>query len=151
MTISKEKLCCPLTGCYIPRLLVCAVVGFGFIFIYDYILHNKILMDVYAQTSDLWRTPEEMQSHYTFMLLVNFLIAFLTAAIYGKGHEGKGIAEGLRFGLLIGLFIGVMNAAAYTWLPISSGLAQAWFLGGLVKGLGLGILYSLIYKPASCG
>ncbi len=145
-----KNLYCPLTGAYIPRFLPCVLIGFAFILGFNYIEHAKVLMSTYEQTPNLWRTPEDMNLHFKFLLLTQFLTAFLTAAIYTKGHEGKGACEGVRYGLLIGALMGVLMAAPYGWTPVSFDLAKAWFVGGLLEGLGLGILYSLIYKTPCC-
>lgn len=142
-----KKLLCPITGVYVPRFALCTFLGFIFIFIYDFILHSQILMSIYEQTPHLWRTAEEMERFFPVMLLTQFLTAFITALIYTRNHEGKGIGEGIRFGILLGLLMGVFMAASYAWMPISSILAAAWFVGGFLQGLGLGVIYSLTYRP----
>lgn len=150
MDANQKALFCPLTEAYIPRLVLCAVVGFIFIASFEFILHAKILANIYDMTPHLWRPESEMPAYFGYGLLMQFLTAFLTAAIYSRGHEGKGVGEGLRYGLLIGLFMGVSGASALAWMPISLGLAQAWFAGGLVQGLCLGVIYSVLYTSPCC-
>lgn len=147
---NKKGMYCPLTGAYIPRLLLCAIVGFVFIFAFDFVLHAQILAGTYKQAPQLWRTDADMQTYLGYGMLMQFLTAFLLAAIYSKGHEGKGIGEGLRYGLLIGLLLGICGAAALAYMPIPVELAQAWFAGGLAEGLGLGVIYSLLYTSPCC-
>ncbi|MGB4057497.1 MAG: hypothetical protein WBK77_05390 [Alphaproteobacteria bacterium] len=145
-----KNMCCPITGAYLPRFLPAVLLGFGFIFLSGFILHGQILMSTYEQTPQLWRTPEEMGQYFPFMLLMQFLTAFFVGVLYIKNHEGKGACEGIRFGIMVGLLMGVLHMCAYAWMPISLNLALAWFADGLIKGLGLGLIFSLIYKPSGC-
>lgn len=146
-----KKMRCPVTGVYIPRFLPCLILGFIYIMGLNMFVHGTLLMDQYELTQSLWRTPEDMQAHFNFMMLNQFLVVFIAGVIYSRNHEGKGIGEGARYGLMLGALIGVLRMAPYAWTPVSFDLAMAWFGGGLAEGLGLGIIYSLIYKPACCG
>jgi uncharacterized protein (DUF2062 family) len=137
---------CPITGANIKYLLLSVAAGFAFLFIFEYIVHGIVLMDTYAQTPQLWRPIEQMSQYSGFMMLMQFLTVLLTAVIFSKHYEAKGLAEGLRFGALIGLLMGVMMAASFAWMPISGFLASAWFITGLAEGLGLGVIYALTYK-----
>lgn len=145
-----KNMCCPITGVYLPRFLPAVLAAFGFIYVFDFALHVGLLMDTYETTPQLWRTEEDMQSKFTFMLLMQFLTAFIVGVIYSKNHEGKGMCEGIRYGIMIGVLIGILNGMSYAWMPISGMLAASWFAGGIAKGLGLGIIFSLIYKPSGC-
>ncbi len=146
-----KNMCCPCTGAYLPRFIPCLILGFVFILGFNMFLHGQLLMSSYELTQQLWRTPEDMQAHFKFLLLTQFLIVFLTGVIYAQNHEGRGVCEGIRYGLMIGALIGVLRAAPYAWTPVSPDLAFAWFAGGLAEGLGLGMIYSLLYRPACCG
>ena len=145
--MNMKDLNCPITGANIPKLLLSAVVGFGFIFLFDGAYHGKFLMEEYAKTPDLWRAPAEMKMEW--MMGSQFLLALLTALLYSRNVEGKGIMEGVRFGIYVGLVLAVSMASAYAWMPISQNLAMFWGLGGLLTGLGLGVIFSFTYK--CCG
>lgn len=138
---------CPITGNNISSIIFCTVAGFVYIFGLDYLVHVKWLSGIYAQTSQLWRTAEEMGQNFYFMQLINLVIAFTAAELYGRFANKMSVGEGIRFGIVLGLLLGAIYAAPYAWLPISGVLAIKWFISGLAKGLGLGILYSLIYRP----
>lgn len=144
-----KDLKCPITGVNVPRFLLAALAGFAFIYVYDYVLHVMILMDSYLETPQLWRSEEDMMAHGWWMYLTQFLTALITALIFTRNYEGKGIAEGLRYGAMIGALMGVIMAGSYAWMPISMALALSWLAGGFVMGLGLGVLYALLYRP--CG
>jgi hypothetical protein len=137
---------CPCTGINIPRFLLSTLIGFAFIFGSDFVIHQKLLMDMYIETKELWRPHETMQEFFPYMLAAQLLFAAIPAYIYTRNHEGKGIMEGVRFGIPLGLLFAVTMAASYVWLPISATLAGSWGAAGFVQGLGLGIIYSITYK-----
>lgn len=137
---------CPICGINIPRFALSAIAGFIFIFASDFAIHGNLLMEIYEQTADLWRPKESMQDFFPFMLGAQFLIAAITAFIFTRNYEGKGIVEGARFGIMLGLLFAVMMSMSYAWSPIPATLAGAWAAAGLLQGIGLGVIYSLTYR-----
>ena len=136
---------CDSMKCPCPKAFgLCVVAGFIFIFVTDFIIHGQLLAGMYENTSHLWRPEEEMVMPWMFA--VQILIVLITASIYGPGHEGKGIGEGVRFGVMLGALFAVMMASSYAWMPIPIQLAIGWGAAGFVQGLGLGVIYSLLYK-----
>ena len=135
---------CPVTGVNIPRFLASAAAGFVFIFVSDFVIHGQILADTYAQTPDLWRPHDEMIMEW--MMGGQILLALITAFIFTRNYEGKGLKEGLRFGIMLGALFAVMMSFSYAWMPISLMLALSWAASGIVQGLGLGIIFALIYR-----
>lgn len=125
---------------------ICIIVGFAFVFGYEYVVHHILLGPTYETTPQLWRPMETMEQFMPIMLGVQILTVSILCYLYTLGHEGKGIGEGIRFGLVVGLLLGVMQGSAYVWMPISQMLALSWFAAVLVKTIGLGIIFSLIYK-----
>lgn len=137
---------CPITGINIPRFLLAAVIGFAFIFGFDYGVHHKLLMDVYQQTADMWRPMDQMKNFMPYVFLYQALLVVIIGFIYTRNHEGKGLIEGIRFGLMIGVLMALLNASAYIWMPIPKTLALGWAGAGLGNALGIGIIFSLLYK-----
>lgn len=141
---------CPITGINIPRFLAAAAAGFVFIFGFEFLVHGKLLNDLYDQTGHLWRAPED--TIMPWMMGTQFLTSFIVAYIYALGYASKDEASskcckcGVGFGLKIGALIAVLGAAPYAWMPIPMALALSWAAAGLVKGLGLGVISSLLYK-----
>ncbi len=144
--MTAQCICCPITGAPIWKLLISTVLCFIFILGFSFVLHNQLLMSTYAHTKHLWRPASDMESYFTFMLLTQFVTAFAVSGLYSKYCGGCGVMNGLRFGGLIGILFGTMSVASYAWLPISWDLAQAWFLGGLFQGLGLGLICWMSFK-----
>ncbi len=137
---------CPVTKVNISRFLLTAIVGFAFVFSFDFLIHQNLLIGYYEQTMNLWRPPAEMQSFMPYMFAYQALLVVIVEFIYTRNHDGKGITEGLRFGLQIGILLALLNAAAYIWMPLPKELALGWAASGLGTGLGLGIIFSLLYK-----
>ncbi len=128
------------------RFVMAGVAAFIFTFLFDWAFHGTILMDMYAQTADVWRPMEEMELYHQWMLLTQILISLVITYIFVQNYEAKGIQEGVRFGVMIGLLIGVLQFGSYGYLPIPMDLAVFWLLGSVVYGVGIGVVLSLVYK-----
>lgn len=137
---------CPVTGINIPRFLLATVIGFAFIFGYDYLVHHILLNDIYLQTAEMWRPMDQMINFMPYVFIYEALLVMIVGFIYTRNHEGKGILEGLRFGLPLGALIALLNGSAYIWMPIPKTLALGWAGAGLGAALGIGIIFSLLYK-----
>jgi hypothetical protein len=119
---------------------------FAFAFIFDFIVHHHILQHVYQDTSSLWRNQEDMQAHFTWMLLGQFLKAAFFTILFCMGYEGKGTKEGIRFGVLAGLFMMAGTFIQYSVTPMPQSLFLQWCCFGLVQFICMGIVASFIYK-----
>lgn len=128
------------------RFTFCVLAGFIFIFAFDFLLHGILLKPSYEQTANLWRSPEVMQEFFGWMLAVQFGITAVLAYIFTRNFENKGITEGIRFGFMIGLFSGISQFGMYAYMPIPISLAIASFTGAVIEFIGLGIIFSLLYK-----
>ena len=137
---------CPFTGINIPRFIIATLAGFIFVFGLDYIVHQNLLTDLYDITSSFWRAPESMQSIFPLVILRTLLLVTVTAYIFTRNFEGKGIKEGIRFGMPFGLLFALFMGSSYLWMPIPLELALSWAISGLATGFGLGIIFSLTYR-----
>jgi hypothetical protein len=115
--------------------------------ILDYLVHMVILKGAYESLAAIWR--QEMNSLMWLMYVGSLIFAFLFVYIFTKGHENKGIMEGVRYGLIIGLFFILPTASGqYAMYPIPFSLAVQWFVYGLIEFIIFGIIAAIIYKPA---
>ena len=128
------------------RYTLSVFVGFVFVFLFEFMFHGNILKSTYESTAELWRPEEEMEHFLHWMTLCQLGFVAALAFIFTRHYEGKGIPEGVRFGLMLGVLIGIGQFAVYSYMPISMGLALAWFGGAVVEMVGLGIIFSLLYK-----
>ena len=130
----------------IKSFALCTIVGFVFVFIYEYIVHGVLLVPAYEQTPELWRPMEEYESFMGFAITMQILTTAALALIYTRHHEGKGFKEGIRFGVMLGILLGLLQFSSFIWMPISIMLAGAWLVTSFLKTVGLGIIFSLLYE-----
>jgi hypothetical protein len=116
--------------------------------ILSYLFHGVFMSGVYEATAHLWRPIEEMNRLMWMGWVSGLVWSFLFVYIFAKGHEGKGIMEGVRFGLLIGVFFGLpMSLGTYMSMPITGGIAVAWLIYTIIEITILGVLAAVLYKP----
>lgn len=130
------------------HFIIATICTFIAIYFYEFALHVGYLMDLYLQTPDLWRTPEDMEQYIPYIYFYQFSMALAITWIFVQGYENRGLMEGIRFGTALGLLMGASMFASYTYMPISGELAIKWFLGYFVEGLIVGVVLSLTYKNA---
>ena len=140
---------CPITGLNIARALPAMIAGFITLFLLEWGIHGVMLADIYAETPNLWRSPDEMDALFPWMLLGQFVLVDVLVFIYSRNCECKGWTEGLRFGAMIGLLLAVLNIMVYLYMPISLELAMLWAGAVFVEMILVGIVIALIYRP--CG
>lgn len=136
--------------CLIPskRNVKSAIAVFIFVFIYEWLLHGKLLAGQYQGTAHLWRTPDDFADFYPYMLLLQFVFSLWLATLFDKNYENKGVDEGIRFGTLIGTGLAIITLGWYVVLPVSSDLGITWALGAFVEGLGVGYVLSKVHGKA---
>lgn len=137
---------CPVTNVNIKRFWLTVIVGFVFVWGYEYLVHGILMTDLYAQTPQLWRSDADMAAGLPVLWGVQFITVLLTAFIFTRHYQARGIGEGIRYGILIGVLLGALTAASYAWLPVSAKLGFVWFAVGLSKGVILGIIYAALYR-----
>lgn len=125
------------------RNILTVIFTFIAIFLTDYLIHGVLLMDLYEQTSELWRGEEDMICWW--MLLMQFALSVLLVVIFGQNFEDKGFMEGMRFGTFAGLVLGTAMAGTYAYMPIPFSLALSWFIGALIQFTIVGIILQFSY------
>ncbi len=115
-----------------------------------FIIHSLILGGYYMRPDVLnaWR-PEAQMSAYAWVRFVTMAVfAFFFTFIFAKGHERKGILEGIRFGIYIGLFtFFVTSFEQFIIYPIPYAVVWYWIIAGLIQSVLMGIVAALVYKP----
>ena len=115
----------------------------------DFLIHQVFLKSMYAASPNLWRPEAELQSHMPYMFLGQLAVAVFLSWIFVHGYKGKGIMEGIRFGFLIGGLEAGKNLIMYTVAPYPCALAASWIVAGFAQAILVGIVASLVYKPAA--
>ncbi|MFT4553503.1 MAG: hypothetical protein ACI9S8_002143 [Chlamydiales bacterium] len=127
----------------IKRCAMAALAAFVFVFLYDMLVHGYLLQSLYMETPDLWRPMEEHK--FSFMILSQLAYSGMAAYIFTLNYEDGGAPEGIRFGLLIGCLVGSIQIGTQGYLPISTTLTASWVIQEIIRGLGTGIILSLVY------
>lgn len=132
-----------------PRFWICFVVVYLLSQVLGYVTHQLWLTPDYQATAEIWRSPAAMQSKMWVMMVSSAVWAFAFTYIFTRGYEGRGLGEGLRYGLVMGLLIALPKAYEdYVVLPIPYSLALKWCLSGMAMSMLLGVVLSLLYRPA---
>jgi hypothetical protein len=134
------------TNCSIncKRFFAASIAVFIFVWAFELLLHGKLLTGMYMETMNLWRPEDEMKMPFLFASQMFFSI--FVVWLFTRHYEAKGIAEGCRYGLWVGLILGSLPLAVYCYMPIPLTMVIAWVTGEFLKGLGAGIVTSLVYR-----
>ncbi|HWM26374.1 MAG TPA: hypothetical protein VNP98_16280 [Chthoniobacterales bacterium] len=132
----------------IKRLLLAILAGWVLIFATDFLVHELWLGPVYAATKPLWRPESDMPTYFCWLLVAQFLIVTTFVIVWARGFAGRTIGAAVGFGLLMGVFQQAWAIILYAVMPVPAELSIKWFLAGLVQAVLLGIVTSLVYKPA---
>ena len=120
-------------------------------FVLGFVVHGLILGDRYAaRVPDLFRSPEDSQKLFHFMLLADVLIGFGLTWIYRKGVEpGKSpIGQGIRFGLAAATLAVIPRYMIYyTVQPTPGELAVSQIVLDSIAMVILGIIAAML-NPA---
>lgn len=124
---------------------------FTFIFFYEYLIHGVCLQNIYAQTPELWRTPEGMNDRMHFMLLSQFLYAvsfsLFYAYLYKNTHDKL---KGLTYGVFVSSILAVVQIGIYAYMPISFELMAYWVVSTFIEALLAGAILSIIWTCSFC-
>ena len=129
-------------------------IGFVVVFIVmqaiGFLIHGVMLDDMYQALAASFRPKEQMDAMMWIMILSGTVVLFLFCYVYTKGHEGKGVMEGVRYGALMGLFLALPTSVdAYVLYPLTHELAVIWFVTTVVSMMIAGAIFAAIYKPSA--
>jgi uncharacterized membrane-anchored protein YitT (DUF2179 family) len=153
-----------MSGCSKSKCLIAFIAVFIFMFGFDWVFHGQLLMSMYDETAAVWRPMEEMESFFALCLLYHAVMAAVFTCGYKKfivystsvcsaTGEQKPCCphkRSLCYGLFIGLIMGVGMASWYMHLPVPPALAFGWLAAGILQGLGVGLVLSLVYNNKMC-
>jgi hypothetical protein len=115
-----------------------------------FFIHTVILGNYYMRpdVASALRPETEMSAHAWLRFLTMAVFAYFFTFIFAKGHERKGLMEGIRFGIYIGLFTYFVSSfEQFIIYQIPNAVAWYWTLAGLVQSVLMGITAALVYKP----
>lgn len=131
------------------KFVLAVVVVFVLLEATSYLVHSVILSSTYMQESISKIFRPGMEAIMWRMWIADLIWSFFFVFIFTKGYQNKGWMEGVRYGVYIGLFMNLTAAVAQNVVyPIPYYLALQWFIYGFIQSVILGVVVSLIYKPA---
>lgn len=114
-----------------------------------FVVHGTLLSDQYGQLPNLYRTMEDSENYFGFMLAAHLLIAIGLTWIYRMGHEaGKSwLAQGIRFGIAVAVLSTIpIYLIYYAVQPAPQSLMIAQIAYDVPAVVILGIVTALINK-----
>ncbi|MBI2342954.1 MAG: hypothetical protein HYV02_01245 [Deltaproteobacteria bacterium] len=115
----------------------------------DMLVHGVLLDQAYHATAHLWRPMPEMKMG--LMQAVCFGIAIIFVSVYATMVGHHSLRRGLAYGTLWGTALGLsMGYGSYSFMPISSSLAFAWFATSVFEGVVAGLIVGSVVKSCQC-
>ncbi len=86
------------------KFFLAALAVFVLSMVFGFVVHGALLGGTYATLPELFRTPEDSQNYFHFMLLAHILFSFGFVWIYRQGKANKPwLGQGLRYGIAVAL------------------------------------------------
>jgi hypothetical protein len=107
----------------------------------DFVVHGPLLESHYYALQHLYRTPEEAQNYFMYMLLAHLLMSIAFVWIYTKGREQKPFLEqGVRYGLAVALLMTIPTYLIYyAVMPLPGVMVVKQIVFSTIEVLILGI------------
>mgnify|MGYP006969397903 CR=1 FL=1 len=134
----------------IKSLLISFVVVFILVSATDFLIHGVWLSSLYGATNELWRPEEEMTSgaYMGWLHAGHALAALAFTTLWAAGFAGKAkLTCGIKYGLFMALFSQSYTLITYAVQPMPLELIWKWMISGILQGMLLGAVVSLVYKP----
>ncbi len=117
----------------------------------SFLVHAAWLGETYAAMTDVYRSVEEQEKLFPFMLLAHIMLAGGFVWIYRRGREDKPwLGQGVRFGLVIALFAVIPTYLIYFSVQsMTSDLLVRQIIGDGLLTIMLGVVVAFLYKDSS--
>ncbi len=132
------------------QFLICWLIIFIAWMLGSFLVHGMLLHDGYSQLPNLFRSEQESQQYFHFMLLAHIIMAGAFVWIYQRGvNHSPALGQGLRYGLAIACLGPIPMYMIYFVVQPMPGhhVMQQMVYDSLLVVL-LGILLAFICKPA---
>jgi hypothetical protein len=113
-----------------------------------FLVHGLLLNQAYTQLQGLFRTPQDAQAYFPFMLLAHVFIAFGFVWIYQRGREDKPfLAQGIRFGLAVAVLSTIpMYLIYYAVQPMPAAVVYKQIVFDTLSVLLMGVVVAWLNK-----
>ena len=131
------------------RGVVAAIAAFLFVFLFGFLWHGVLMKPAYLETSSLWRTDPDFQSHFWILILGHALIALAFTWLYVIKIGVNSAATGIGYGILIAILCSGANLLRFATEPLTAKILWMWIAGDLIMFAIMGALVAVIYKPSA--
>ena len=130
------------------KFLVSVVVIFVLSMGLGFLVHGLLLNQAYTQLQGLFRTPQDAQAYFPFMLLAHVFIAFGFVWIYQRGKEDRPfLTQGIRFGLAVAVLSTIpMYLIYYAVQPMPAAVVYKQIVFDTLSVLLMGVVVAWLNK-----
>lgn len=115
-----------------------------------FVVHGVLLHDDYAKLQSIFRSPDDAQRYFPFMVIAHALIALAFTWIYRQGREaGKPwLGQGVRFGLAIAVLMTIpIYLIYYAVQPMPGAVVTKQIVFDVIAVVIMGIVAAWINRP----
>ena len=129
------------------QFIISVVVLFVATMILGFVVHGYLLSDAY-QASGLFRSEEDSQNYFHYMLLGHVFMAIGLTWVYRMGSQDKPwLQQGVRFGLAIAVLITIPTYMIYYAVqPLPAGLVHQQMIYDSIAMVLVGIVTAFVNK-----
>ena len=130
------------------KFLISTVVMFVMSMAIGFFVHGTLLYQDYAQLPSLFRSQQEAESYFPYMLLAHVFIAVGFVWIYLKGKEDKPfLMQGIRYGLAIAVLMTIpMYLIYYAVQPMPGAMVVKQIVFDAIGVVLMGIVVAWLNK-----
>ncbi len=144
--------------CNTKCCLISVIAVLVFFFLFDLLVHGKLMQSLYETTADVWRPMSEMKHGYGFLsnvLLAVFSVCIISYAFCSNCENSceetcaeKSKKCPIMLGSILGLFVASMQLGSYCWLPVPFCIVGFWMLISFLKFTGAGLILKILSKKS---
>ena len=105
------------------------------------------MKSAYMETTALWRTDLDFNSHFWILVLGHAVMAFAFTGLYVSKVGIQSTATGFGYGIVFGIFCAGIDLIRFAVEPLTIKILWMWIAGSLIGFAITGALVGAIYKP----
>ena len=107
----------------------------------DFVIHGPLLEQHYYSLQNLYRTPEEAENYFGFMLVAHLLMSIGFVWIYRKGVEQKPfLGQGVRYGIAVAVLMTIPTFLIYyAVMPLPAAMVLKQIVFSTIEVIILGV------------
>jgi hypothetical protein len=119
--------------------------------ILGFVVHGVLLGGEYAKLMNIFRTPEDSQHHFQYMILAHVFLAIGWTWIYRMGRENKPwVGQGVRFGIAVAVLCTIPTYMIYFAVqPMPSDMVALQIAYDTIASVIMGITVAAVNRDPS--